>query len=223
MRALTVWRPHSDCIAYGGKDIENRGWRPWDSVIGEHIGIHAGQQYEPLLVRELEGFALPSREESPVGLVAVAQVRGWIERVDGQLEYGGLLSPEEAQAAAESPWWNHEAVGWVLGSVVAIPPVACRGRQSLWTVPLEVVRRARFRYRAVSAEVLDPRPRYLRQRERVAELQRLPEQRLLERATRAGIRASLEGAITAEQLATHEVAEEMADQERRLAEHERAA
>lgn len=220
MKAITLHRPWSDGIAYGGKDIENRGWKPWKSIIGEHIGIHAGRRFEPLEQDDMpEGFVVPGPTESPQGIVAIARVRGWIRRVrGGHIEHDGELSRELAERAAESPWWSPDAVGWLIDNVVAIPPVACRGSQGLWRVPDDIRRRCRFRYRAVSAGMLDPRPAYLRIRERADELVALSPTERAQRACLAGIRLTAPTNI-----AVAEVAREMEDEARRLEEHERAA
>jgi len=38
MKALTLRAPWGTVIAKHGKDVENRGWKPPDSIIGERMG-----------------------------------------------------------------------------------------------------------------------------------------------------------------------------------------
>ena len=46
MRALTLWRPWTWAVCHAGKRIENRPWRPWLSVMGQEIALHAGKTYD---------------------------------------------------------------------------------------------------------------------------------------------------------------------------------
>jgi hypothetical protein len=123
-RALTLWRPWDQAILFGGKDLENRDWAPWDSIIGKLIAIHAGKKFdhegaEWMLEKGLYWPATP--ELCPTGIVGVARVTG-------------------AVVKSESPWFVGK-YGWVLEDVRAFQkPIACPGAQGLWKVegkPLE--------------------------------------------------------------------------------------
>lgn len=41
MKALTIYQPWASLIIAGAKPYEFRGWKPYPSVIGQRIGIHA--------------------------------------------------------------------------------------------------------------------------------------------------------------------------------------
>mgnify|MGYP003560963222 CR=1 FL=1 len=42
MKALTLHAPWAHAVAWLGKPLENRGWPPPLSIVGERIAIHAG-------------------------------------------------------------------------------------------------------------------------------------------------------------------------------------
>lgn len=123
-RALTLWRPWDQAILFGGKDLENRNWAPWDSVIDKMIAIHAGKKYDSegagWMIRE-NLYAPPVPSASPMGIVGVARVTGAVVKSD-------------------SPWFFGK-YGWVLEDVKALQmPIVCPGAQGLWKVegkPLE--------------------------------------------------------------------------------------
>ena len=61
MRALTILQPWALCILDFGKMVENRTWRPPESLLGQRFAIHAGKvpdlpAYEGLLK---DGYPLP--------------------------------------------------------------------------------------------------------------------------------------------------------------------
>lgn len=131
MRALTLWRPWTDAILYGGKDVENRTWAPPSSVIGELIALHAGKHYDiegaEWMEDDLGLYVPPADADSPVGIVGVARITGF-RRQDPD------CSP-----------WAFSDYHWMLADVKALSrPVWCRGALGLWRLPshLEAVVRS---------------------------------------------------------------------------------
>lgn len=127
MKALTLWQPWAHAVAHFGKRIENRPWKPWPSIVGQVVAIHAAAKVDPIgeaavegWVRRHTGLLLPPAASLPRGaIVATARVTGVLTE-------------------SESPWFVGP-FGWTLDEVVALPaPVPCRGAQGLWTVPPEV-------------------------------------------------------------------------------------
>jgi len=123
LRALTLIRPWDQAIVRGSKRIENRSWRPWDSIIGKVIAIHAGQKYDPKAAEWMRDellFDAPDRHDYPAGvIVGLARITGCIETSD-------------------DPWFVGP-FGWTLDDVAALSaPVPCRGAQGLWHVPKSV-------------------------------------------------------------------------------------
>ena len=125
LRALTLWRPWDQAIVRGSKRIENRPWKPWPSMVGELIAIHAGMKYDHKGASDMREAALfnpahPAR--SPSGcVVGVARVTGYV-------------------TSSSSPWFSGP-YGWTLADAQALDePVSCRGEQGLWVVPSPVAR-----------------------------------------------------------------------------------
>lgn len=44
MKAISIWQPHASLLMSGQyKPYETRAWKPWASLIGQRIWIHAGK------------------------------------------------------------------------------------------------------------------------------------------------------------------------------------
>lgn len=141
MRALTIYQPWAHAVAHLGKRIENRPWKPWASIVGRVIAIHAAAKVDPAGESDAAGFilhrttgVLPLRLELPrAAIVATARVTGVV-------------------TASTSPWFVGP-YGWTLDEVIALPtPVACRGAQGLWIVPPEVAVQVFEQTRATTAQ-----------------------------------------------------------------------
>ena len=135
MRALTLWRPWTWAVCHAGKRIENRPWRPWLSVMGQEIALHAGKTYDragrAFIVGR--GYNPPASLGCPEGIVAVARVRAVFDRTDdaGTLARRGLPDAQHQ--------WFFGPFGWLLDDVrVLARPIQCRGAQGLWTMPPDV-------------------------------------------------------------------------------------
>jgi len=137
VRALTVLQPWASCIAYFGKRVENRTWRPPESMLGQRIAIHAGVGLDKSgwdafwTNRDLVGpntcisFAMGLMLASPKAGRGVILATAVIERITTE---------------GDSPWFTGP-FGWVLREVETLEPddwVKCRGAQGLWTLPADV-------------------------------------------------------------------------------------
>ena len=164
MKGATLIRPWDEPIVARAKPIENRTWRP-ESVVGEHIAIHAGKKYDreaAAFIRSL-GFEPVDQAESDASraghVVGVARVRGWIKLSKrGRLSHSDTLTRHEANVLEGSPWFAGDGirdgvgvVGWVLDEAVAFEPVRCRGAQGLWTLPEAVAAEVRRRWEEAKA------------------------------------------------------------------------
>jgi hypothetical protein len=148
--ALTLHRPWTWAITHAGKRIENRGWPPYAWLIGKHLAIHAGKHFDedaaiglrPLFPGlEISDASIPHSQ-----IVAVAQVRGWIDKA-GHAHVRtapGHDDPKhdyiaEARALMRSIWFSGP-IGWVLGEpLVFDEPVRTRGFQGVWALPPAVL------------------------------------------------------------------------------------
>lgn len=125
--AITLHRPWAFAVAHLNKDIENRTWEcPLEP--GSYIAIHAGKTWDEEGAEWIGLERLPPEPEHPLGIVAIARFMGNI-------------------TTSNSPWF-FGPVGWKLEGAIAIPPVACRGRQKLWRVPEELLPELRAAYRS---------------------------------------------------------------------------
>lgn len=151
MKALTIHQPWASCIALGSKRIENRTWAPPKAMRGERIAIHASRKIDDGALLQLEHDQIVDVEVASHAtlhrgcIVAVATIRGWVDaRQPGRAVWtpasleSDLTDVEKATGRA---WWVGP-IGWWLGDVVALKrPLDCRGHQSLWPVPDELVER----------------------------------------------------------------------------------
>jgi len=136
MKALTLWRPWPWTIFHAPawqKRIENRPWRPWQSIIGRQIVLHAGKAFDKTCVDFiLDNIAVegqPRRlgaRSADEGLIGVVTVAGYAE------------TPEDAAllAGQGQERWFFGPYGWVLKNARAFPePIPCKGAQGLWDLP----------------------------------------------------------------------------------------
>ena len=138
MKALTLWRPWAAAIVHGTKRVENPGWTPPRSMLGQDIALHAGRTVDNDAIDEIVASGV-SRDmlPGPTGIVAVVRLVGFVDVRGPRLMFAGLSS-EAAQAAADSDWFDYW-VGWVLDRVRPLSePVPCRGAQGLWDLPPDV-------------------------------------------------------------------------------------
>lgn len=121
MKAITLIRPWDQAVVRAdiGKDIENRTWKPWRSLIGQRIAIHAGRKFDrqgQRFIQQASGIFLPE-DDCPSGVIVGTAVLAEV------VEFSGSK-------------WFFGPLGWRLRSVVQLPePVPCKGAQGLWDVP----------------------------------------------------------------------------------------
>ena len=128
MRALTLWQPMAWAISDYTKRIENRPWKPWASVVGKRIAIHAGKRYHREHAEQIEavfGIKVPPKSELPLGaIVATAVV--------------GVVHDERSMVAVDDPWYSGP-FGWALEDVVKLrEPIIINGAQGLWRLPSDI-------------------------------------------------------------------------------------
>lgn len=136
MRALTLIQPWAWAIAYAGKDLENRSWKPPANLSPtETIAIHAGKGWDREAFAWLRTNALrlgipmcPPRGQHQHGrIVAVCRVAGY------------FLEPNvKRPGEPPNPWFNPPPDGcaWHLTNIARLPdPVECRGALGLFEIP----------------------------------------------------------------------------------------
>ena len=167
---LTIRAPHGQLIAMGEKTIEGRGWPPYDWMLGKYLAIHQSREWDQsgydFYNAHPERFVahIPRREECAAGVIAVAQLVGWVQRTETGapktiqmlkgFAFGDNLTP--LGQSRDWRWFTrvHE-YGWVLRGVVRIEPVAVMGKQKLWKLSSTVYTSVRKRYDAARRSQLD--------------------------------------------------------------------
>lgn len=155
MVGLTLYRPWDYAMAYRGKNIENRKWKPPTSLIGHRFALHAGKTYDydgaDFIKRTLE-MTGPLPESRMSVIVATTLLMGWVSIAEKELrKYEGSTVVASAPLLVDcrhSPWF-FGPYGWIVAETLALPkPVPCKGAQGLWTLPIlveaEVMRQERM-------------------------------------------------------------------------------
>lgn len=176
LHALSVRQPWADLIAAGVKDVENREWNPPPAAKGHLIAIHVGKTLDReswsvayQIVAKLGALDVCPRIKAFGAALLEAQAlkpraaQAAVKRaMEAASAYGAIIALARIDAVtseATSPWFMGP-IGWRLGSVVAIEPVACGGAQYLWPVRDPVLRLVRKRYadaiRRGNAEIASP-------------------------------------------------------------------
>ena len=128
MRALTVWQPWADAIAYGdsltGKGAENRPWPAPRWIIGTQIAVHAGLRVDHAAVlpcgRAWPGPHVPHSQRVRGAVIAVATV-------------AGCHHERQCRGRPCSPWAVAGQYHWELEDRRPLrEPVPARGFQRLW-------------------------------------------------------------------------------------------
>lgn len=138
MNALTLRPPWGYAIARLGKRIENRDWPPPAAARGKLLAIHAGKM--PALGRDGAQWqeirdALDWMEGRGIALPEALLV-GHLARYGSAVVAVATLAGVVTESS--DPWFVGR-FGWQLADVLALPePVACRGAQKLWTLPVDV-------------------------------------------------------------------------------------
>lgn len=156
MKALSLWRPWPWAIFHAPnspKRVENRTWKPWDSIIGQRIALHAGKRFDRSAIDFIDdivaggGFVpevvdadlCPKKPaDHPTGIIGTARVLGWVDEPARTWSPG--LDFTQALEALDSDWIGGP-IGWVLGEVQALAqPIPIGGKQGLWTLPSGVAK-----------------------------------------------------------------------------------
>ena len=122
LMALTLQQPWASAVCDLGKRTENRSWPAPDRILGQFIAIHAGRTFREDAADWLAARTgrMLTRQNVPLGaVVALARV------------------VEVVQEHPGDPWFVGP-YGWVLGEVMALTPVPCRGHQQLWKLSAKV-------------------------------------------------------------------------------------
>lgn len=125
---ITLWQPWASLIAYSSKRVENRSWKPPQSLIGKRIAIHAEAKYEPILCDEVLALR-PEQIKVSGAVLCTARVCG-IKEKDGTMSF---LLPDECLPMDFYKWWDSGYYGWLLDHIQVLPiPERAKGHQRIW-------------------------------------------------------------------------------------------
>ena len=137
MKALTLTPPWAFCITHLGKRIENRTWKPPQSLIGQRFAIHGGKVPDGLSRRQ-RLFDLLCDIEDEHG-ITVSRPFSEVLACFGIVATAVL---ESATTYSLDPWFDGSGYGWNLKDVIVLPePIPCKGALGLWNVPEEIAER----------------------------------------------------------------------------------
>ena len=140
MMALTLWPEWGWAIRDLGKDVENRGWSPPKSMIGERIAIHGGSRIGGARCRkgdrllELLSVACTAPSDSNVHLLSdddmFQAAQSCCTRIVATARLDGVTFD------SESDWAVSGQYHWLLADVRQLPlddaRLVCGGKLGLW-------------------------------------------------------------------------------------------
>jgi hypothetical protein len=140
MKALTVRQPWASAIIWGGKDIENRSWKPPKSLMpGDRLAIHAGKASFNI------DLALRTFKNQPEVIKELFQVD--LRRI----AYGAIIGTVYLDGIIHSQYHNDDEIDnewidrncaywWCLSDPQPCEPVYVKGRQGLWEIDGELIK-----------------------------------------------------------------------------------
>jgi hypothetical protein len=166
MKALTIWQPWATLIAIGAKPYEFRRWRPYRSLIGTRIAIHASAR----AIRMSEVFTLYNDLRTPQQLSACLHAGRAIEyiwplvkafaegnpaaidqiaprsrilctAIVGPPKRGDLCALEFGIEAPRKDADRDEDFnwGWPMLEIRPTPPIPLRSKQGLFDIPDDLI------------------------------------------------------------------------------------
>lgn len=134
MRVLTVHQPWAWAIIHGGKDVENRTWKPKLGPMGERIAIHAGRKYDSDALKarhwSVAGLKYPFPLTWSLGaIIGTVLVESWSQ--------GGPLFSEWCDPGEGLYHWH------LVDPIPLTVPIPCRGHQGLWGFDLSAFEEGR--------------------------------------------------------------------------------
>lgn len=150
MRAVTLYQPYAQLIAWGEKRVETRGWKAnHRGLLAIHAGADRRYSEQALQVPEImRAFVDRSVRPDHLPYGAVVAVARVIDCVPAEDVYTALLRAGFQECIQpEFSMRNERAMGdlspgrfgWILDDVQVLhDPVPASGRQMLWTLPEDV-------------------------------------------------------------------------------------
>lgn len=148
MKALPLWQPWATLIALGEKKIETRSWKPYESLVGQRIAIHACKgglskrdevalvQTNPSIARVLAAHALKFDELPRGAIIATARLTRY-RQFDAE-----WVAELERRRPTEIDFGDYTIgrYGWIFDDVRKLDePVECKGHQGVFPLSMSVI------------------------------------------------------------------------------------
>ena len=153
IKCITLWQPYASLIAIGAKRIETRSW---STNYRGPLLIHAAKCWNDEIADDClrAKTVLEKYRYSPSGLWGDAASLMWKQTLGKVLARGRLaecvpmLVAPDGTMDSDFGWFGPGRFGWRIADVVPIlPPIAVRGAQGLFDVPLSVIENASEEFR----------------------------------------------------------------------------
>lgn len=171
MKTITIWQPWASLIVGSPttppqKPVENRSWRPPQSLVGERIAIHAGAKidldtFEDIFIDKVFGEDVRPPYEKPklfpfgavVGVATLDRVIALQHRRENEMwperRFDNIPKATiDSWGLGDGLRWFFGEIGWVFRDRRhLVTPVSVKGAQGLWTLPDDVERRVMEQFR----------------------------------------------------------------------------
>lgn len=139
MKVITLWQPWASFIALGWKTIETRTHDRFKNLVGEKIGIHAGNTWDKDW-KELAGPYLTKMQIDEVGLLKnefdLGHLKGEIICTAKVTAFRELFSNDSDFALIECSSLRY---GLFLEDIKPIKPIPAKGKQGIWNYDGEII------------------------------------------------------------------------------------
>lgn len=132
---LSFWNPWLEFMLLGLKDIENRDWKPPQSLIGKPLLLHATQKFDPDWVSTADKSRLSPTELNHFGIV------GKVPELVADYPHGGIcgIAIVRGFVSQSDSKWFFGRYGWQLDPIERLPFTPCKGSQGFWHAPKEIL------------------------------------------------------------------------------------
>ena len=141
MKVITLWQPWATLIQWKWKTIETRTHDRFRNLVGETIGIHAGNYWDKHIY-ELAGPYLTDMQRSEIGMIKEVFDNGHEKGeiiCTAEVDATGWLSPDDSQAALIecNCDWAPNRFGLFLKDIQPIKPIKATGHQGIWNFDIK--------------------------------------------------------------------------------------
>ena len=130
MKIITLWQPWASFIALGWKTIETRTHDRFRNLVGETIGIHAGNFWD----KDWKELAAPWMTQIQIDEVSLIRNAFELGHGKGEILLTARVNANHSrQALINCPYgYGTDRFGLFLNNVRQITPIPTNGKQGIW-------------------------------------------------------------------------------------------